>query len=70
MSSTMIRSVRWSLCLALEMLVAVPFARSAEPAKPLEGTTASGPVKLTAQEDHKRMMTSCTSHRCDAGPME
>jgi hypothetical protein len=38
------------------MLVAVPLARSAEPAKPPEGTTAPGPVKMTAQEDHKRMM--------------
>lgn len=56
MSSTMVRSIRWSLYLATEMLLAIPSARSAEPARPPEGTTVPGPVKMTAQEDHKRMM--------------
>jgi hypothetical protein len=56
MSSTMMRSIRWSLYLAAQMLLVVPSAHSAEPAKPAEGATAAGPVKMTAKEDHKRMM--------------
>ena len=38
------------------MLVGTPLVRGAEAAKLPEGATASGPVKMTAQEDHKRMM--------------
>jgi len=38
------------------MLIGAPLVRGAEPAKPPEGATAPGPVKMTAQEDHKRMM--------------
>jgi hypothetical protein len=37
-------------------MVTGPLAWGAEPAKPPEGGTAAGPVKMTAQEDHQRMM--------------
>jgi hypothetical protein len=38
------------------MLIGAPFVRGAEPTKPPEGDITPGPVKMTAQEDHKRMM--------------
>jgi hypothetical protein len=56
MSTTMMQSIRWSLGLVLMMLVAGPLVRGAESAKPPEGGAAAGPVKMTAQEDHQRMM--------------
>ncbi len=56
MSSTTTRSIQWVLSLVLATLIRVPLARGAEPAKPPEGGTTAGPVKMTAQEDHKRMM--------------
>ena len=56
MSTMAMRLVRWSLELVLLALVAGPLAWGAEPAKPPEGGTATGPVKMTAQEDHQRMM--------------
>ena len=56
MSTTVMRLVRRSLGLALLALVAGPLAWGAEPVKPSERGTAAGPVKLTAQEDHQKMM--------------
>ena len=56
MSTTAMRSVRWSFGLALLLLVAGPPAWGAESAKPPESGTAAGPVKMTAQEDHQNMM--------------
>ncbi|MCX5645935.1 MAG: acetylxylan esterase [Phycisphaerae bacterium] len=56
MSTTAMRSVRWSLGLVLMMLVAGPLAWGAEAGKPPEGGTVPGPVKMTAQEDHQKMM--------------
>jgi len=56
MAITVIRTIRWSLGLTLLALSAGPLARGAETAKPPESGTASGPVRMTAQEDHQRMM--------------
>ncbi len=56
MSRTAMRSIRWLSGLVLVMLVGTAWVRGAEPAKPPEGATAPGPVKMTAPEDHKRMM--------------
>ena len=56
MSTTAMRSVRWPFGLVLFAMVASPLAWGAEPAKPPEGGTATGPVKMTAQEDHQKMM--------------
>jgi len=56
MSGTPTRAIRWSFGLVLAMLVAAPLAGGAEATKPPEGATAPGPVKMTAQEDHKKMM--------------
>ncbi len=56
MSHAALQSIRWSFGLALEVLVVGSLAYGAEPAKPPEGGAASGPVKMTAQEDHQRMM--------------
>ncbi len=56
MSTTAMRSVRWSFELALLLLVAGPPARGAESAKPPESGTPPGSVKMTAQEDHQNMM--------------
>jgi hypothetical protein len=56
MPSTSIALTRWPLILVLGMLIGVTLARGAEPARPPEGATAPGPVKMTAQEDHQRMM--------------
>ena len=56
MPSASIRLTRWPLSLVLPMLVGMTSARGAEAAKPPEGATAPGPVKMTTQEDHKKMM--------------
>ena len=56
MSATAMRLVRCSLGLALLALVAGPLAWGTESAKPPEGGTAAGPMKMTAQEDHQKMM--------------
>ncbi len=56
MSRIAVRSIRWSLSLVLATLVITALVRGAEPTKPPEGATVAGPVKMTAQEDHKRMM--------------
>ncbi len=56
MSHAALQSIRWSLGLVPIMLVAGSLAYGAEPAKPPESGSASGPVKMTAQEDHQRMM--------------
>jgi len=48
--------IRWSVGLILGVLVVGPLAYGAEAGKPPEGGTAAGPVKMTAQEDHQRMM--------------
>src|SRR5712692_9495544 len=42
------RSIRWSLVLVLVTLVAAPVA--------IRAFQATGPVQLTAQEDHQRLM--------------
>ncbi len=56
MSTTGMRSVRWSRTLTLIVLGAWPVARGAGSAEPPVGAVPSGPVKMTAQEDHRRMM--------------
>lgn len=56
MPSTSMRLTRWPLSLVLAMLIGAPFVRGADPVKPPEGETTSGPVKMTAREDHQRMM--------------
>jgi len=56
MSTTAMRLVRWLLGLTLLAMVVGPLAWGAEAGKPPEGGTASGPVKMTAQEDHQKMM--------------
>ncbi len=56
MLGTSMQLVRWPPSLVLALLMGAPLVRGAEPAKPPEGATAPGPVKMTAQEDHKRMM--------------
>jgi hypothetical protein len=56
MSHATMRPIRWSLSLVLAMAMGGPSVRGAEPAKPPEGGTAAAPVKMTAQEDHQRMM--------------
>jgi hypothetical protein len=56
MSTAALRSIRWSLGLILMALVAGPPVRGGDSAKPPEGGTAAGPMKMTAQEDHQKMM--------------
>jgi hypothetical protein len=56
MSTTAMRLARWFFGLALLAMVTGTAVWGAEPAKPPEGGTAAGPVKMTAQEDHQKMM--------------
>ncbi len=56
MSITATRLIGWSVGLALLAMATGPLARGAESAKPPEGGTAAGPVKMTVQEDHQKMM--------------
>src|SRR5438128_1257363 len=50
------RCSRWSLGLALFVLVIVPRARGDDPAKKPDPNDLPAPVQLTAQEDHQRLM--------------
>ncbi len=56
MSTAVMTSVRWFFSLALLVLVAGHPTQGAEAAKPPVGGTSPGPVKMTAQEDHRNMM--------------
>jgi hypothetical protein len=56
MSSTAMRSLRGPFGSILAMLLAALPACGTEPAQPSEGAAALSPVRMTAQEDHERMM--------------
>jgi hypothetical protein len=56
MPSASIQPARWTLSLILGVLIGTAAARGAQSAQPPEDGTTAGPVKMTAQEDHKRMM--------------
>ncbi len=56
MSGTATRLVRWSLGWALLVVVGGSLTWGAESTKPPESGAATGPVKMTAQQDHQNMM--------------
>jgi len=56
MSTAAMRWVRWSFGLALLAMVGGSLVWGAQAGKTPEGGTTGGPVKMTAQEDHQKMM--------------
>jgi len=56
MPTTAMRSIRWSLGLILFVMAADPLARGADSATPPDANAWPAPVKMTNQQDHKRMM--------------